>query len=133
MIGSGTTAIMTLSPGPAVGIGTASPAGGLHVTGAGAISGAGLAINSVAAVTSIQTIFAAGTIARGAGFLIMDRNNTGGAVYFNISLAAAISTGFTYANTDTITVSITAGGAVTVQRTAGTNGTHDISMLAIFL
>jgi len=116
-----------------VGIGTTSPAGKLHVLGAGGVTTAGMAIGSVAAVTSIQTVFAAGTVSRICAFVIFDRNNTGGAgiVTFPVN-AVALSNNLTYVNNDTITIAVTAGGAVTAQRTVGTNGTHDIIILAIF-
>lgn len=124
---------MRLDNTGALGIGTATPAGRLHVNGAGAVAGAGFAINSLAAVTTIQTIFAAGTVARGAAFFIIDRNNTGGAINTSTNLNALVSASTSYVNADTITVAITAGGAVTCARTSGTNGTHDITMLALFL
>jgi hypothetical protein len=126
---------MRLDNTGALGIGTATPAGRLHVAGAGAVSGAGFAISSVAAVTSIQTIFAAGTVARGVMCFILDRNNTGAGLNSPaaISAIAALSGSFTYTNTDTITIAVTAGGAITAQRTSGTNGSHDIVMLALFL
>lgn len=117
-----------------VGIGPNTPLGKFHVQGAGAVAGAGFVVGSVAAVTSIQTIFAAGTVARGAAFFILDRNNTGGAVNaVNTANTGIVNGGspFTYTNNDTISVAITAGGAVTVTRTIGTNGTHDITMIAL--
>jgi len=116
-----------------VGIGTTAPAGALHVTGAGSISGAGFAIGSVAAVTTIQTVFAAGTIARACVVSFIDRNNTGGAYTSSTNLGViALSGALTYTNTDTITLAVTAGGALTAQRTTGTNGSHDIVIHVIF-
>lgn len=118
-----------------VGIGVPTPSGRLHVSQAGEISGAGFAINSLAAVTTVRTLFAAATIARGALFIILDRNNTGGGLnsVATISAIAGLSGSFTYTNNDTITIAVTAGGGVTATRTVGTNGTHDIVALAIFL
>jgi hypothetical protein len=48
------------------------------------------------------------------------------------SLLSLGSGGVTYTNTDTMKVDLTAGGAITVQRTAGTNGTHQINMLVLY-
>lgn len=116
-----------------IGLGAATPSGRLHVTGAGEITGAGFCINSIAAVTSIRTIFATATVARAISLWIFDRNNTGGAVVSSTNLTVALSSSTSYVNSDTITVAVTAGGAVTVQRTSGTNGTHDIVILGLFL
>lgn len=115
-----------------MGVGVAVPSGRLHVSQAGEITGGGMCVNSVAAVTTIRTIFATASVARAAMFIVFDRNNTGGAV-FQTFTSALVSGSTTYTNTDTITIAITAGGAVTVQRTVGTNGTHDILLLALFL
>jgi hypothetical protein len=119
-----------------VAIGSNAPAGKFHVQAAGAVAGAGLIIGSVAGVFSLQTVFAAGTVARGALFLILDRDSgsvaplgmaVGGPFAMTLSGSATYNPG----GFDTITVSVTAGGAVTVQRTAGTHGTHDITVFAI--
>jgi hypothetical protein len=115
-----------------VGIGTAAPAGKLHVAAAGGVTTAGMVFGSVAAVTSIQTIFAAGTVSRQATFIIFDRNNTGGAGIITYPVnSVLLANNMTYVNNDTITIAVTAGGAITAQRTVGTNGTHDIVMLAM--
>lgn len=117
-----------------LGVGATAPAGKFHVSGAGASAGAGIAINSVAAVFALQTIFAAGTVTRAALCLVLDRNNTGGGIaapaLFTVTPGGSAPT---YTNSDTITVTCTAGGAITVQRTSGTNGTHDISMFVVLL
>lgn len=132
----GGTAMRAAFTSAGVGIGTNAPAGALHVLGAGAIAGAGLVIGSVAAVTSIQTVFAAGTVARGALFLILDRDSgsvaplgiaVGGPFAMTLSSSATYNPG----GFDTITIAVTAAGAVTAQRTAGTHGTHDITIFAI--
>lgn len=118
-----------------VGFGTVAPAGALHVLGAGAIAGAGFTIGSVAAVSSIQTVFAAGTVARGATAIILDRDNTGPVMTTSLIVGVPLSGSTTYTciapSSDVITVAVTAGGAVTVQRTTGTHGTHDITMFLI--
>lgn len=112
-----------------VGVGTSAPQGLLHVAGATG----GILFASVAAVTSLQTIASAGTVTSGAGFWIFDHNNTGGANVHQLPfLTLTVGTSTTYVNTDTITVAITAGGAITVTRTTGTNGTHDIQMMVIY-
>ena len=118
-----------------LGIGTAIPSGRLHAPGAGEVTGAGFAINSLSAVTTVRTLFAAATIARGALFIILDRNNTGGGLnsVATISAIAALSGSFTYTNNDTISIAVTAGGGVTATCTVGTNGSHDIVALALFL
>lgn len=113
------------------GINALAPAGRLHVLGAGAVAGAGMVIGSVAAVTSIQTIFAAGTVARHAFFTFSDRNNTTLTVVAAASNGCQVGSFFTYVNTDTITIAVTAGGAVTAQRTTGTSGSHDIAVFMI--
>lgn len=102
---------------------------------AGAIGTSGMDFSTVAAVTTVQTIFPAGTIARAALLLILDRNNTSG--LNTLSTLSAIGTLGTTLPTyssggDTMTVIITAGGGVTVARTAGTAGTHDVMMLALY-
>jgi hypothetical protein len=114
-----------------IGAGVA-PGGRLHVVG-GEISGGGFCINSLAAVTSIETMFIAGTVPRAISLYIFDRNNTGGATVASQNLMVALSGSTSYVNSDTITVAVTAGGAVTCQRTSGTNGTHDIVIMGILL
>jgi hypothetical protein len=114
--------------------GALPPQGRLHVLGGnGGVATAGMVLGNASAVTSLQTVFAAGTVARAAAFLVVDRNNTSGAVTQNTITATALGVSSTYVNADTITIAVTAGGAVTLQRTAGTNGTHDICILAQFL
>lgn len=116
-----------------LGIGTAAPLGRIHVANVGAVAGAGFVVGSVAAVTSIQTVIAAGAVARCAGIIAIDRNNTS-----PFPTTTSVMQGFTlgannqtYTNQDTITIAVTAGGAVTAQRTAtgGTSGTHDIFLI----
>lgn len=114
-----------------LGIGTASPAGPLHVVGT--VAGTGFLHASASAVTSLQTIAAAGTVTNAALFLVIDRNNTGGGVVVATNIWAAVGGSTNYANNDTITIAVTAGGAITVQRTLGTNGTHNISMLVVLV
>lgn len=112
-----------------VGIGTISPQGKLHAVGAGG----GFLFLSASAVTSLQTLAAAGTVTSGAVFYIMDHNNTGGANYFVTSgTLLALAGTITYTNSDTLVITLTAGGGVTVQRTVGTNGTHDVNLFMLY-
>lgn len=128
--------VMDVSGRIAMGVGT--PQGALHVVGqtaAGAQQGGELLLEA-AAVTSLQTLTAASTVARGAIFLILDRNNTGGALLATFSGAIGLGGNITYVNppaTDTMQISVTAGGAVTAQRTGGTSGSHDITIKVLML
>lgn len=113
-----------------VGFGTIAPQGKLHAVGAG---GGLMFLSASAVTTTLVTIAAAGAVTTGAVFWIFDHNNTGGA---NLAVlpfpTIATSASTTYVNSDTITVAVTAGGAITVQRTAtGNGGTHEINMLVI--
>ena len=110
-----------------VGIGTTAPAGPLEVKGAG---GGRILMLSADDVTTLQTIAVAGTVVSGATFFIMDRNNTTTTCFQGAAgTALQLSGSSSYANTDTITYAVTAGGAITVQRTSGTNGSHDMTIL----
>lgn len=125
--------VMDVSGRIAMGIGT--PQGALHVVGqtaAGAQQGGELLLEA-AAVTSLQTLTAAGTVARGAIFLILDRNNTGGALLATFSGAIGLGGNIAYINADTVQISLTAGGAITAQRTSGTSGSHDITIKVLML
>ena len=96
-------------------------------------AGGGFATLSAAVVTTIQTLAAAGTVLSGAVFYIIDRNNTTGTTYLATSgIALALGGTITYVNTDTIVVTLTAGGGITVARTVGTNGSHQINMFVLF-
>lgn len=112
-----------------VGIGTSAPAGPLEVKGAAGSRIMMLFADNVD--STLQTIAPAGTCVAGATFFIMDRNNTGGTCFQGASGAACqLGGSSSYNNTDTITYAVTAGGAITVQRTTGSNGTHDMAILA---
>lgn len=119
-----------------IGMGTASPAGKLHVVGAGSIAGAGHAIGSVAAVTTVQTVFAAGTVARAMTAIVFDRDNgTGTPLTVSLIQGVALSGNVPYTciapSGDLMTIAVTAGGAVTAVRTTGTHGSHDIVIFLI--
>ncbi len=129
LIGAGATETVTITSS-AVGIGTAAPAAKLHVVGAG---GSFLFMSCNAVDGTLQTPIVAGTVTQSAAFWIYDRNNTGGAtVQASGNMINALGGTFNLVNTDTITVTVTAGGAITVQRTAGTNGTHQVNALILF-
>jgi len=113
-----------------VGIGTTAPASRLHASGPG---GGGILFFSADNVTTLQTPIVAGTIASGCAMWLFDRNNTTGtgSLGFN-GQAFSLGSAPTYVNSDTITVTLTAGGAITVARTVGTNGSHDINAMVLF-
>jgi hypothetical protein len=101
------------------------------ITGAGG----GFLFLSATAVTTLQTLAPAGTVTASAIFFAYDRNNTTGTgiqAFAAGSLMSLGSGGVTYTNTDTMKVDLTAGGAITVARTAGTNGTHEVDMLVCY-
>lgn len=118
---------MTIDASLNLGIGTTAPKGKVHAAGTGGV----MLYLSANAVTSLQTVAAAGTVAHGATFYISDENNNGGAMNSSSGSSVTLGNSFTYVNTDTITVAVTAGGAITVQRTSGTNGAHNINMLML--
>lgn len=112
-----------------LGIGTTSPQGRVHAAGAG---GGFMFLSANAVDGTLQTLAAAGTVTQSAAFWGYDRNNTGGAFVQASGNMLGLAQTFAFTNTDTITVSVTAGGAITVQRTAGTNGTHQVNLLVLF-
>lgn len=119
---------MTIDGAGNFGIGTAAPQSRLHVAGVGG----GFLYLSASAVTTLQTLAAAGTVTKGAVCWVSDVNNTTNTIVSSGLLAIPVNSLLTYTNTDTITVAVTAGGAITVQRTTGTNGTHNINMLVLY-
>lgn len=113
-----------------VGIGTTTPAAKLHVSGP---AGGGFAFFSANDVTSLQTPIVAGTVVSGCAMWLWDRNNTTGVAVLGFNgQSFSLGSAPTYVNSDTITVTLTAGGAITVQRTTGTNGSHDINMMILY-
>lgn len=109
--------------------GVLAPQGKIHVAGAG---GGMLFLSCNAVDGTLQTPVVAGTVTQSAAFWGYDRNNTGGGLVQVSGNMLALAGTFAFINTDTVTVTVTAGGAITVQRTAGTNGTHQINMLVLF-
>jgi hypothetical protein len=105
--------------------------GGMRLFGAGG----GFMFLSAAAVTTLQTVAPAGTVVRSAVFWLIDHNNTGHNVSLPMTANTQLNVGgsTTYVNADTMTLAVTAGGAITIQRTTGTNGTHDVTMCVLFL
>jgi hypothetical protein len=120
-----------------VGFGTTAPQGALHAIGkttAFAAQGGFLTLEA-AAVTTLQTIAPAGTVTKVAAFLIADfavgSATAGGG---GTGVATLTSGGFTYgSNGDTITVNVTGTGSITVQRTAGTTSSHNISLFVVYV
>jgi hypothetical protein len=135
--GSGTIAtgrnVMRMNGGNGnVGIGTTSPQGKIHAVGAG---GGFMFLSANAVDGTLQTLAVAGTVTQFASFYAIGRNNTGGGV---ATLNPGNATGlnqlinFPAGLTDTVTIGVTAGGAITVQRTAGANATHQVLMLVLY-
>ena len=113
-----------------VGINTSTPQGRLHAVSA---AGGFMYLTAIAVDGTLRTMAVAGTITYGMVVWVFDRNNTGGGVVLGFNgQAFALTNANAYANTDTLTVTLTAGGGITIQRTAGSNGTHDINMLVLY-
>jgi hypothetical protein len=105
------------------------------VGGAAYFKGAGggfIFLSANAVDGTLQTLAAAGTVTQSAAFWAYDRNNTGGAFVQVSGNMLALGGTFNLVNTDTVQVAVSAGGAITVQRTAGTNGTHQVNMLVLY-
>lgn len=96
------------------------------------VGGGMLFLSANAVDGTLQTPAIAGTVTQSAAFWIYDRNNTGGGFVQASGNMLALSQTFNLINTDTVTVTLTAGGAITVQRTAGTNGTHQVNMMVLY-
>lgn len=111
-----------------VGIGTTVPQGRIHAVGVGGsfVFLSGTAINSSATTLAVN-----GTVTQSAAFWGYDRNNTGGGFVQVSGNMLGISQTFNMVNTDTITISVTASGAITAQRTAGSNGTHEVNFMVL--
>lgn len=114
------------------GFGTAAPQGRIHAASAG---GGFMFLSANAVDGTLQTLAAAGTVTQFASFYAIGRNNTGGGV---ATLNPGNATGlnqlinFPVGLTDTVTIGVSAAGAITVQRTAGTNATHQVLMLVLY-
>jgi hypothetical protein len=98
-----------------------------------AATGGGMLFLSATAVAgTLQTLAAAGTVTQFALIYTIDRNNTGGAVVTRVGGDALVLGGsYTYTNTDNVTVTLTAGGAITVQRVSGTTN-HEVELLVLY-
>lgn len=113
-----------------LGIGSQAPQGKIHAVGAG---GSMLFLSCNAVDGTLQTPVVAGTVTQFAAFWIVDRNNTGGGtIQASGNMINTLGGTFNMVNTDTVAVTVTAGGAITVQRTVGTNGTHQINGIVLF-
>lgn len=132
---------LTIKPTGWIGLGADPPQGALHVAGktpANAAKG-GMLLLAAAAVTSLQTLAPAATVTKVASFFTVDypvgsSTGQGTAPGSTPSAVAVVGGSYTYSsNGDTITVAVTAGGAITVQRTAGTASTHDIVLLVLYI
>lgn len=113
------------------GIGYSAPQGRLHVGGAG---GGWIFVSCNAVDGTLQTPVVAGTVTQSAAFWGYARNNTGGG-FAQVSgnmIALGGTFNFPAGLTDTVAVSVTAGGAITVQRTAGTNATHQVNLMVLY-
>ena len=116
--------------GANVGIGTLGPAGPLHAVGAG---GNVLFLSANAVDGTLQTLAPAGTVTQGSLFIVFDRNNTSPFACYTTTFTQLINFTTPYVTaTDTLQIVTTAGGAITVQRTVGTNGTHQVNLLVLF-
>lgn len=119
--GDASVAIEAIGTGPvlqATGLG-----GGLLFLSANAVDG------------TLQTLAPAGTVTQCASFYAFARNNTGGGTStMNPSNATGLNQliNFPAGLTDTVTIGVSAAGAITVQRTAGTNATHQVNMLVMY-
>lgn len=104
--------------------------GAIKFTGAG---GGFMYLSAAAVAGGLVTLAPAGTVTVGMTVWLSDRNNGAGAYAagFNGQVMALTATQ-NYVNTDTLTLTLTAGGAITVQRTVGTNGTHDVNMFCLY-
>lgn len=114
-----------------MGIGTTTPEGVFHAIRTS--TGGGIMFLSATAVgAGLQTLAAAATVTQFALIYTIDRNNTGGAVVTRVGGDALVLGGtYTYTNTDNVTVTLTAGGAITVQRVSGTTN-HEVELLVIY-
>ena len=112
-----------------MGVRTQTPQAPIHVVGAG---GACLFVSANAVDGTLQTPIAAGTVTQSAAFWGYDRNNSGGATVQFSGNMLTLSGTFAVVNGDTITITLTAGGAITAQRTSGIGGTHQVNMLVMF-
>lgn len=117
-----------------VGIGTTSPQGKLHVAGAG---GGMLFLSAAAVGATIQTLAVAGTVSVQAFVIGTIRNNGGSGINFYNSFAGStlfLNQTFTLnvaSSADQLQVALTAGGAITVQRVAGSN-TFEVDLLVLY-
>jgi hypothetical protein len=113
-----------------VGFGTTNPQGKVHASGAG---GGFMFLSANAVDGTLQTLAIAGTVTQSAAFWIYDRNNTGGGVVqASGNMINTLGGAFNLVNTDTVAVTVTAGGAITVQRTVGSSGSHQVNMMVLF-
>ncbi len=116
-----------------VGIGTVTPQGPLHAVGAGG----GFMFLSLSGVNgTLQTPVVAGTVTYGVygRAAIRSSQPATNASDFSAGGGALLAPGSSVALTvgaDTITIAVTAGGAITVQRTAGSN-THVVNLFIMY-
>lgn len=121
---------LIVADGGSVGVGVAAPQGKLHVKGVG---GGWMYLSATAVNNTLQTIAVAGTVTVGMIVWLCDRNNTAGAFTSGFNgQVFSLTSALTYVNTDTLTLTLTAGGAITIQRTTGSNGTHEVNLAVMY-
>lgn len=127
--------VMDVNGWVAMGVGT--PLGAFHVVGktpAAAAKG-GMLLLAAAAVTTLQTLAVAGTVTKVASFVIACNQLTTTSANGTAPPTATAIPGGNFiltSGTDTLTIAVTAGGAITVQRTAGA-GSDDIILLVLYI
>ena len=113
-----------------VGINMATPQGPLHVAGAGG----GFVFLSVTGLNATLQTISGNFVTRGTGMFIGDISTSGGTDWsYGKILSPQLNNfeDYTTADGDVIRVSVTAGGAITVQRQSGTF-THQINILCCY-
>lgn len=94
------------------------------------VTAGGMEVLCGTATGTLATLAPAGTVSTFMSCYISDYN-AGTATVVHTFVDLKVSGSITYANTDTITVAVTAGGAITFQRTAGSNN-HNVVVLCLF-
>jgi hypothetical protein len=109
--------------------GVTTPQGPLHALGLG---GGFLFLSANAVDGTLQTLVVAGTVTQTIALWGYDRNNTSAGLAIGSGAMLTLGTTYGFVNTDTVTVTLTGGGAITVQRTAGSSGTHQVNLIVMY-